>query len=107
LGKAGCGYILLASRPAVLVKRTLMKDLTRALEELRDDLAGIQHEISILEQITRELVDLDGAGTGPLIQRHIDEIAKRMTVALARQMSIARMMEECGSERRAAQRAAI
>jgi sRNA-binding protein len=96
----------LLSSPAAWVKRKLMRDLARALEELRDDLAGIQHEISILEQIARELVDLDGAGAGPLIQRHIDEIAKRMTVAQARQMSIARMMEECGSERRAAQRAA-
>ncbi len=82
-----------------------MRNLTRALEELRDDLAGIQHEISILEQIVRELVDLGGARPSPLIQRHLDEIAKRMTVAQARQMSIARMMEECGSERRAAQMA--
>lgn len=79
-----------------------MRDLTRALEELRDDLAWVQREISILEQIARELVDLGGAGTGLLIQRHLDEIARRMTVALARQTSIAGMMEECGSERRAA-----
>ncbi len=81
-----------------------MRDLTRALEGLSDDLAGTQREISVLEQIGRELTALADrvgeAGTDPLIRRHLDEIARRTAAALARQTSIARMMEECGNERR-------
>ncbi len=82
-----------------------MRDLTRALEGLRDDLASTQREITILEQVGRELaklVDKFGDGADPFIQRHLDEIARRTAAALARQASIARMMEECGHERASA-----
>jgi hypothetical protein len=81
-----------------------VRDLTRALEGLSDDLAGTQREISVLEQIGRELAALADrvgeAGADPLIRRHLDEIARRTAAALAKQTSIARMMEECGNERR-------
>ena len=80
-----------------------MRDLTRALEGLSNDLAGTQREISVLEQIGRELTAIvdrfGGAGADPLIRRHLDEIARRTAAALARQTSIARMMEECGRDR--------
>jgi hypothetical protein len=79
-----------------------MRDLTRALGGLCDDLAVTQREITVLEQIGRELVELVGRlgrGADPFIRRHLDEIARRTAAALARQASIAHMMEECGRER--------
>jgi hypothetical protein len=83
-----------------------MRDLTRALEGLREDLAGTQREITVLEQVGRELraiVDRRGdARADRLIRGHLDEIAQRTAMALARQRSVARMMEECGRERAAA-----
>ncbi len=82
-----------------------MRDLTRALEGLSGNLAGTQREIFVLEQVGRELtaiVDRFGAGADPLIRRHLDEISRRTAAALARQTSIARMLEECGRERRSA-----
>jgi hypothetical protein len=83
-----------------------MRDLTRALEGLREDLARTQREITVLEQVGRELraiVDRDGdTRTDRLIRGHLDEIAERTAMALARQTSIARIMEECGRERGAA-----
>ena len=83
-----------------------MRDLTRALEGLREDLAQTQREITVLEQVGRELrVVVDRGGdprTDRLIRGHLDEIAQRTALALARQRSIARMMKECGSERGAA-----
>jgi hypothetical protein len=83
-----------------------MRDLTRALEGLRDDLARTQREITVLEQVGRELraiVDRGGdARTDRLIRGHLDEIAERTAMALDKQTSIARMMEECGRERGAA-----
>jgi hypothetical protein len=79
-----------------------MRDLTRALEGLCDDLAVTQREITVLEQIGRELaelVDRFGGGADPFVRRHLDEIARRTAAALGRQASIAQMMEECGRER--------
>ncbi len=80
-----------------------MPDLTLALEELRDFLPGTQHEISILENMTRELTSIVDFGCGPgadaLIRRHLAEIDWRRSGALARQRSIACMLEECGRER--------
>ncbi len=59
-----------------------MPNLTLALEDLRVDLAETQRQISILEQITRELTLIvdrcDGAGADPLIRRHLVEIDRRM-----------------------------
>ena len=81
-----------------------MRDLTRALEGLSDDLARTQREITVLEQIGRELGKLDGFGVeaDSLIRRHLDEITRRTAAALAKQASIAWMMEECARERRSA-----
>ena len=82
-----------------------MRDLTRALEGLCDDLAMIQREITILEQIGRALAELSNrfdGGADLLVRRHLDEIGQRTAAALARQASIARTMEECGRERRGA-----
>jgi hypothetical protein len=80
-----------------------MRDLTRVLEGLSDELARAQREISVLEQIGRELTAIvdgcGGAGTDALFRRHLDEIALRTAAALAKQTSIARMMQECGRER--------
>ena len=80
-----------------------MRDLARALEGLRDDLARTQREITVLERIGRELRAIVGRGgdarTDALIRRHLDEIAQRTASALTRQTSVARMMEECGRER--------
>ncbi|MGO8916400.1 MAG: hypothetical protein ACLQJR_10870 [Stellaceae bacterium] len=74
-----------------------MWDVALALEELRDDLAETQRKISVLEQTGREMmaiVDRGGAPEiGPLIRRHLDEIAGRMSTALVRSTLIARMME--------------
>jgi hypothetical protein len=83
-----------------------MRDLTRALEGLRDDLTRTQREVTVLEQVGRELgaiVDRGGdVRTDMMIRGHLDEIAQRTALALARQTSIARMMQECGNERGAA-----
>ena len=74
-----------------------MWDLALTLEELRDDLAETQRKISVLEQFGREMMAIvDRCSVpeiDPLIRRHLDEIAGRMSAALARQTSIARMME--------------
>ncbi len=79
-----------------------MPNLTLALEDLRVDLAETQRQISILEQITRELTLIvdrcDGAGADPLIRRHLVEIDRRNAAALARHTPIARMLEESGRE---------
>ncbi len=79
-----------------------MKDLTLALEELRDELADIHHEISVLEQIRRKLISIversDGAGSD-LVRRHLGGINRRRAAARARQRSIVRMLEECARER--------
>ncbi len=87
-----------------------MRDLTRALDGFRCDLAGTQREITILELIGRELTAIIARGGDSkadlFIRRHLDEIAERMVVALARQTAIARMMEECGRERSSAGRIA-
>ena len=86
-----------------LLKRAPMRDVGRALQELRDDLARTQREITVLEQIGRELgklVDGFGAEADSLIRRQLDEIARRTAAALAKQASIARMLEECARERR-------
>ncbi len=76
-----------------------MWDLSLDLEELRDVLAVAQHEISILEAITRELTSrvafCDGAGADPLIRRHLAELDRRMAVALDRQTSLANALKEC------------
>ena len=83
-----------------------MRDLTRALDGLRDQLAGIQREIFVLERIGRELAAIsercDDAGVDLLIRRHLDEIAQRMTSTLDRQRSVAGMIAECGRETRRA-----
>jgi hypothetical protein len=74
----------------------------RALEGVCDDLAVTQREISVLGQTGRELAGLVGrfgGGADPFIRRHLDEITRRTALALARQASIAQMMEECGRER--------
>ena len=77
-----------------------MWDIALALEELRDDLAETQRKISVLEQTGREMMALvDRCGVpeiDPLIRRHLDEIAGRMSTALVRPTSIARMMESYG-----------
>ncbi len=73
-----------------------MWDLALALKDLRDDLAETQRKISILEQTGRELMAIvDRSGEpeiDPLIRRHLDEVAERMAMALARPMAIAGMM---------------
>jgi len=83
-----------------------MRDLTRALEGLCDDLAETHREISVLEQIGRELTTLadrfGGGSADSMIRLHLEEIARRSATALARQASIARMLKECGRERCAA-----
>jgi hypothetical protein len=78
-----------------------MRDLVRDLECLRDDLARTQREITILEQVGRELraiVDRDGDARTDMLIRNLDEIAQRTALAVARQTLIARMMGECGRE---------
>ncbi len=74
-----------------------MWDLALALKELRDDLAETQRKISILEQTGRALmaiIDLSGEPEiDPLIRRHLDEIAGRTAMALARPTVIAEMMD--------------
>jgi hypothetical protein len=83
-----------------------MWDLTRALEGLRDQLAGIQREMLVLERIGRELAAIsercDDVGVELLIRRHLDEIAQRMTSTLDRQRSVAGLIAECGRETRRA-----
>ena len=79
-----------------------MRDLTRELEQLRELLARLQHEIALLEQTGRQLLGIAGNGgarADPPIQRHLDTVATLMTAALARQKSVARMMEEYRPER--------
>lgn len=79
-----------------------MQDLILALEGLRDDLADTLHEITILEQITRKLISIVERSheAGPdLVRRHLGEINRRRAAPLARQTSIARMLEECRRER--------
>ena len=80
-----------------------MRDLTRALNELRDTLAYAQHEISILEQITGELKAIvdrcdDGRIDG-LVDCHFGEIDSRMAKALSRHASATRVLDECRRER--------
>ena len=74
-----------------------MWDLALALKDLRDDLAETQRKISLLEQTGRELMAIvDRCSVpelDPLIQRHLDEVAGRMALALGRPASIAWMME--------------
>ena len=74
-----------------------MWDLELALKDLRDDLAETQRTISLLEQTGRALmaiVDCSGEPEiDPLVRRHLDEIAGRMIMALARPRAIAGMME--------------
>ncbi len=74
-----------------------MWDLAQELEELRDDVAGTVHVISMLEQCGRELAAMadrcGDAAIDVMIERHLDEIAGRMATTLARQTSIARRME--------------
>jgi len=76
-----------------------MQKTALALGELRDVLAVAQHEISILERITKTLTSIvalsDGAGADPLISRQLGEIDRRMAVALDRQKSLADALEEC------------
>lgn len=83
-----------------------MWDLKSALEGLRDQLAGIQREISILERIGRELAPIsercDDAGVNLWIRCHLDEIARRMTSTLDRHRSVSGMIAECGRETRRA-----
>ena len=50
--------------------------------------------------LTPSIVDRGGEGTDPLIRRYLEEIRKRLAAALTIQTSIARLMEESGSERR-------
>ena len=74
-----------------------MWDLALALKELRDDLAETQRKISVLEQVGRELMAIvdrcDLPELDPLFHRHLDEIADRMALALARPASIAWMRD--------------
>jgi hypothetical protein len=74
-----------------------MWDLAQELEELRDDVAGTVRVISVLEQCGRHLAVMAGrcgdAAIDLMVERHLDEIAGRMAKTLARQTSIARMME--------------
>jgi hypothetical protein len=74
-----------------------MWDLAHELEELRDDVVGTEHVITLLEQCGRQLAAMVGrcgdAAVDLMIERHLDEIAGRMATALGRQTSIARMME--------------
>jgi len=79
-------------------------DLALALEKRRDVGAVAKHEISMLEQITRELTSIvglcDGAGADRLIRRNLAEIDRRMTVALSRQTSLACALKDCRRELR-------
>ncbi len=81
-----------------------MGDLTLTVEGLLDILHVARDEISVLEQTTRGLRSIvvlcDGAGDDPLIRRHLDEIDRRLAVALVRQTSIASFLEERGRELR-------
>jgi hypothetical protein len=81
-----------------------VRDLSRVLDGLRDQLAGIQREIFVLDRIGRELTAIslrcDDAALDLMIRHHLDEIAGRMALALDTQRSIRRMMEEDGAERR-------
>lgn len=81
-----------------------MRDTARALEHLRDALADVQHELMLLEQITRQLASVENRPAGtrlePLIQRYLAEIDTRIENALARQNSVVRLLEETGMEMR-------
>jgi hypothetical protein len=74
-----------------------MWDLAQELEELRDDVANTVRVISVLEQCGRQLAAMANhcgdAAIDLMIERHLDEIAARMATTLARQTSVARMME--------------
>jgi hypothetical protein len=80
-----------------------MRDLTRALDDLSENLARTQVEISIKERATRELamtVDrVEDARNDPLREGWLSSIFERLVMARARLSSIARLMEECGRER--------
>jgi hypothetical protein len=80
-----------------------MRDLTRALGDLREDLAKTQAEITIMERTIRQLetvIDLvESVQKGPLRRRELNSISERLAVARARQSLLARLMEECGHER--------
>jgi hypothetical protein len=74
-----------------------MWDMAQALEELRDTVAGTERVIFALEQSGRKLAAIadryGDAAIDRMIERHLDEVAGRMAPILARQTSIARMME--------------
>jgi hypothetical protein len=74
-----------------------MWELALALKELRDDLVETQRKISVLEQVGRELMAIidrcDEPEIDPLLHRHLDEIADRMAMLLARPASVACMQE--------------
>jgi hypothetical protein len=81
-----------------------MRDLTRALEDLSEDLARTQAEINILERtipaIATMIDRVENAGKDSLRRPRFGSIYERLAMARARQSSIAWLMEECGRERR-------
>ncbi len=81
-----------------------MRDLRRALEDLSEDLARTRAEISILEQTIRQVATtinrVERTRQDPLRRQWLGSIFERVAIARARQSSIARLMEECGRERR-------
>lgn len=74
-----------------------MWDVALALEEMRDDVAGAERVIFMLEQSGRQLAAIadrrGDAAVDLMIERHLDEIAQQMAATLAKQTSIAVMME--------------
>jgi hypothetical protein len=80
-----------------------MRDLTRASEDLSEDLARTQVEISIMERAVRELATMvdrvEDARKDPFRQQRLNSVFERLAMARARQSSIALLMEECGRER--------
>ena len=76
-----------------------MRDLTRALGDLSEDLARIQAEIVIMERAIGQLATMIDWEKDPLRRRELNSISERLAMARARQSLIARLMEECGHER--------
>ena len=80
-----------------------MRDLTHALDDLREDLARTQAGITIVERATRQLaMMIDRLGSeekDSLRRRELKGISDRLSIARVNQSTIGRFMEEYRRER--------
>jgi hypothetical protein len=70
----------------VFLERTIVRNLSSDLNELRDIVAVAQHEISTLESITGKMASIvalcDSLRADALIRRHLIELDRQMDAAL-------------------------